>query len=353
VNTANGRAGTIKNTLISDSGSPEISATGGLYLGDRNGSMDIVSPNPSSGQYEMVGSNVTLNETPSTSSSSLTTPSLFNALTPFGNVAPTMALAGTGGLTLWSDLGENLTWGSDHANTDPVKFDSGYSAVLTPTTNDLPTISSPIPVPKDEIEFAISVNNGTPLYSGIPAWKTYNQSGIPKTTPDTLTSSQLNTWLSQYESQYPSAWNKTSANQVKIEAYVPKNYNTFGYNFTGQTPSTDQQSATVTINFPAPTQAPTTSNGLVVEQWYLSKYYPHIVETAAQSNFTLTLPNIYGIWPSLSPSGDWQFQMVSPNQSTLPKWLYDTKAVMNNGDTNVKYVNSFLVSSVHPSSLSI
>lgn len=236
-------------------GSPEISASGSLYLADVVGGIDQIIPTASGGYNTPSGSSTYLASQGSSAGTTLSTPSELMVGAKNGSDAPTLTLATSQGLELWGNgiqHGEDLTFAQSYTSTSATQFRSPLT--LTPSNSNLP---APSVGNTNKIDFDMIVNGNTKM-DDIGSVATYDTSGNPITGAITIPTSTLDSWLSSYESSYPSVWNSDGQNLAVIEAFPDKG-DTFTYQFIGDTAAPGGGSATVTITFPAPSTTPTTS----------------------------------------------------------------------------------------------
>ncbi len=231
-------------------GSPEISASGNMYLADQIGGIDEISENPTTHQFDGTRGGF-LPSFGSSSGTPLSTPSELMLDTANGTEEPTLTLATNQGLELWATTGgEQLTFGSTYSSTLPTQFSSPLT--LTPSDSNLPTD----PGNTDQIEFNINVNGGS-FKDAVGSVATYDKNGNPIVSSITIPTSTLNSWLANYQSSYPNAWNTNGQNNVVIEAY-PEKSDVFTYQFTGSSAMPGGHSAEVTVSFPSPGSTPPT-----------------------------------------------------------------------------------------------
>jgi hypothetical protein len=234
--------------LIHPAGTPEISASGSMYLTDYSGGIDQVNPDPQNGNlYDGTGGNW-LPSFGTSMGTPLSTAAEIMAGSKTGNVIPTLTLATTKGLELWIDTGEYLTF-ETQANTgsytsssattfsQPLKLAIGLGNLLKDVGNT------------DRIDFNINVNGGT-FKDDVGSVSTYSASGNPLTGSITIPTGTLNSWLTNYKAAYNTAWNNSGENNAVVEAY-PQAGDTENYMFQGSTAERGGQAAFVTVTFPA------------------------------------------------------------------------------------------------------
>ena len=224
-------------------GSPEISASGSLYLADTVGGIDQIAATSSGGFGVPSSSSAYLASQGSSSGTTLSTPSELMLDTKGGATEPTLTLATSQGLELWVNGGEYLTFDSSYTSTSTASF--SLPLTLKETSGNLPTDSSNT----DKIDFNMIVNGGAQK-DNVGSVATYNASGNPITGAMTISTSTLNSMLKAYEFAYPIAWNNSSQNNVVIRAYSPSS-NAENYVFQGANATPDGTNAEVAVTFPA------------------------------------------------------------------------------------------------------
>ncbi len=235
-------------------GSPEISASGNMYLADQAGGIDRISPDPSNGNLYDGKQGGWLPSFGSSTGTPLSTPSELMLDTKIGTEAPTLTLATNQGLELWAngiEKGEDLTFASNYTSSSPIQFSQPLT--LTPSASNLPV--SPGNTDKIDVDFLL---NGETKMDDIGSVSTFDSSGNPLTGTITIPTSALDSWLSAYEKKYPNAWNQSGQNVAVIETY-PDAVDQYTYQFIGSTAAPKGGSATVTVEFPAPSNTPTTT----------------------------------------------------------------------------------------------
>ncbi len=218
-------------------GSPEISASGNMYLADQAGGIDRISPNPSNGNLYDGTQGGWLASFGASTGTPLSTPSELMLDTASGTEEPTLTLATNQGLELWDDVGANYTFGGDYTSTQPAQFTTPLALILG--ANDLPTGSGN----SDQIAYSMSVNGGpfhyvteSPVYSGSTPQSQIN-----------LSTSLLNNTFAPWKQ---SGWKSSQTNSVVIRAYAPSS-DQYGYTFNSADSGQDQAQADVTVTFPA------------------------------------------------------------------------------------------------------
>jgi hypothetical protein len=318
---------------LAPAGSSEIDSNGNIYLADKSGNMDQLNVSPNFG---LVGVKQLFSDGAGTGG--LTTPSLLYLNNPWGTQSAFLAMDTSGGMVLYTDLGETLNWSANYTSSEPTKFSSPLT--LAVKSENLPND----PNNHDTITFSMSVNGGKSLPLSNLSWYPYN-GGTPRPAGSTyqLSTTQLNNALATYKAKY-GGWKSTGANSVVITASKTTT-DAFNYDFSGENPiKPNDTSATVTISFPAPIVAPPTTTGksgnLVVPQWYLAKYFKYSGTAARLTDSIYLYPQGSaprgGWWvgsPHLSPSGSINFLGVDP--TGLQDWLYSSKTDLYH-DTNVK-----------------
>ena len=221
-------------------GSPEISASGNMYIADQQGGIDRISPD-SNGMYD--GKNGGWLASFGTSSGTpLSTPSELMLDTASGSQAPTLTLATNQGLEMWVNGGANYTFGGNYTSTQPAQFTTPLALILG--ANDLPASSGN----NDQIAYSMSVNGGS--FNYVTESPVY--SGATPQSPITLSTSLLNSAFAPWKQ---SGWQSGQTNTVKIRAYAPSS-DQHGYTFNSADSGQNQPNAEVTVTFPAGTAIP-------------------------------------------------------------------------------------------------
>ena len=240
---------------IESFGSPEISASGNLYLADRVGGIDQIVASSSGGFNSPSSNSDYLASQGGSSGTTLSTPSELMLDTKIGTEAPTLSLATSQGLELWAngiEKGEDLMFAQSYPSSSPTQFSQPLT--LTPSNSNL--VADPGNADKIDFDFLL---NGNTKMDDIGSVATYDASGNPITGAITIPTSTLDSWLSSYEAQYPSAWNNSGGQNLAVIEAFPGKGDTFTYQFVGTTAAPDGSSATVTVTFPAPGTSGTTS----------------------------------------------------------------------------------------------
>ena len=240
-------------------GSPEISANGNMYIADAVGGIDEIQPNPQNGNLYDGTKGGWLPSFGSSEGTPLSTAAEINVGSKLNKTEPTLTLATNQGLELWINAGEYLTF-ETQANTGSYTSSSStqfsQSLKLAVGTGNLPTDSGN----HDVIAFDLSVNGGTQK-DDVGAVGTYDAAGNPLTGSIAVSQNDLNTWLANYDKQYPSAWNTSAQNNVVVTAYAHTSTDVENYVFQGSTAERGGQAAFVTVNFPAPSASTPTAPG--------------------------------------------------------------------------------------------